>query len=179
MQGVARAGFSTPSAFFVCLPNVSLANFAISNQVVRLQPKVESGAFATEPFAGILGSDVLRHFQVTFDLKHSRIFLKKDSAFQPDIYRYSTVGLQFARDDRGGFSVMSVWKNSPADEAGVLMGDEIKSVNGDSTESMSATQLSGRLRGKEGTPVTLTIERDGQTRSLTMRTRQMLCAEGE
>jgi len=179
VQGVARAGFSTPSAFFVCLPNLSIGNFPISNQVVRLQPKVESGAFATEPFAGILGSDVLRHFQVTFDLKHSRIFLKKDSAFQPDVYRYSTIGLQFARDDRRGFSVMSVWKNSPADEAGVLMGDEIKSVNGDSTDSMSATQLSGRLRGKEGTPVTLTIERDGQTRSLTMRTRQMLCAGGQ
>jgi len=70
---------------------------------------------------------------------------------------------------------MSVWKNSPADEAGVLIGDEIKSVDGDFTDSMSTTQLSARLRGKEGTPVTLTIERDGRTSALMMHTRRMLC----
>jgi len=175
VEGVTRAGVPTPPAFFACLPTLSLGGLTTSDQVVRIQAQVESGAFAKESFDGILGSDVLRKFEVTFDFKHSRIFLKADPAFQPDIYRYSTIGVQFARNDRGGYSVMSVWKNSPADEAGVLIGDEIKSVDGDFTDSMSTTQLSARLRGKEGTPVTLTIERDGRTSALMMHTRQMLC----
>ena len=43
----------------------------IKNQVIRVQPQVASGAFAMEPFEGILGSDVLRQFEVTFDLKQT------------------------------------------------------------------------------------------------------------
>jgi len=110
IDGVVRAGVPSPPAFLVCLPNVSIGSVAIADQAVRIQRPVESGAFSTEQFAGILGSEILREFKITFDLKHDRIFLERDSHFKPDPYRYTTIGIQFARNSRGEYSVMSVWK---------------------------------------------------------------------
>jgi len=136
---------------------------------------VETGAFSTEQFAGILGSEILREFEITFDLKHDRIFLKKDYHFRPDPFRYTTIGIQFARNGQGEYSVMSVWKNSPADEAGVMIGDKIKTINGEPAAPMSTEQVSGRLHGAEGTRVNLTTERDGKPSALALRTRQLLC----
>jgi hypothetical protein len=175
IDGVVRAGVPTQPAFLVCLPKMSVGSVTIADQVVRIQRAVESGAFSTEQFAGILGSDFLRQFEITFDLKHDRIFLQKDSQFSPDPFRYTTVGLQFARNSQGAYSVMSVWKNSPADEAGIVIGDQIRTINGEAAGPMSTEQLSGRLHGAEGTQVNLTIERDGKASALTMQTRQLLC----
>lgn len=176
IDGVVRAGVPAPPAFLVCLPSVSIAGLAIADQVVRIQRPVESGAFSTEQFSGILGSEVLRKFEVTFDLKHDRILLTKDSHYRPDPFRYTTIGIQFARNIRGEYAVMSVWKNSPADEAGIMIGDQIMTINGQAAAPMSTEQLSGRLHGTEGTRVQLTVERDGKSSALTLRTRQLLCA---
>jgi hypothetical protein len=175
VDGVVRSGVPTPPAFLVCIPKVSVGDITLPDQVVRVQRTVETGAFSEEHFGGILGSDVLREFEITFDLKHDRIFLQKDARFTPDAYRYTTIGVQFARNDQGDYSIMSVWKNSPADEAGLTIGDQIKMINGEAAVSMSPEQLSGRLHGEEGTRVNLRIEREGKSSALTLRTRRMLC----
>jgi C-terminal processing protease CtpA/Prc len=88
---------------------------------------------------------MLREFEITFDLKHDRIFLERDSHFRPDPLRYTTIGIQFARNNQDEYSVMSVWKNSPADEAGIMIGDQIKTINGEAAGPMTAEQGSGRL----------------------------------
>jgi hypothetical protein len=172
VDGVVRAGVPTPPAFLVCLPNLSVGNVTIVDPVVRIQRPVESGAFSTEQFAGILGSEVLREFEITFDLKHNRVVLKKDPDFRPDPLRYTTVGIQFARNNQGQYCVMSVWKKSPADEAGVSIGDQINTINGQAAASMSTEEVSRRLHREEGTRVNLTIERNGKSSALTLRTRR-------
>src|SRR5260370_32270492 len=96
VDGVVRAGVPTPPAFLVCLPNLSVGNVTIVDPVVRIQRPVESGAFSTEQFAGILGSEVLREFEITVDLKHNRMFLTEDPYFSSDPLHYTTVEIQFA-----------------------------------------------------------------------------------
>jgi membrane-associated protease RseP (regulator of RpoE activity) len=140
-----------------------------------LQRPVDSGAFSAEGFGGTLGSEFLRQFEVTFDLKHDKIFLKKDPRLKADRYRYVTIGVQFARNDQGTYSVMSVWKNSPADQAGIRLGDRMRAVNGESTSSMTAEQVSAELHGEEGTHVNLIIERDTGISAVTLPLRQLLC----
>jgi hypothetical protein len=168
IDGVVRAGFPTPPAF-------QLGNITLAAQSVRIQRAVGSGAFSDNDFGGILGSELLRQFDVTFDLKHDRIFLKRDPRFRPDPYRYVTVGVQFAPNSRGTYSVMSVWKSSPADEARMSVGDQINAINGESTGSLSTEQVSAKLHGEEGTPVNLIIERNGVSSAVTLHTREMLC----
>jgi len=175
IDGVVRAGAPTPPAFLACIPSLSVAGTTITDQAVRIQRTVDTGAFSSENFGGILGSDLLREFEVALDLKHERMVLNRDAQFKPDIYRYTTIGIQFARNGQGTYSVMSVWQNSPADKAGVTIGDQIKMIDGKTVASLNPEELSGRLHAEAGTPINLAIERDGKNIAVPLRTRQMLC----
>ena len=73
-----------------------------------MQNPVSTGAFSEAGFEGILGSDVLRQFEVTFDLGHALLYLKPDTGFRPDPYKYVTIEIQFAKDTSGAFTVVSV-----------------------------------------------------------------------
>jgi carboxyl-terminal processing protease len=55
--------------------------------------------------------------------------------------------------DPAGARVAVVFKNSPADRAGVQAGDTIVEVDGKSTAGMDTNDIVSRIRGKEGTTV--------------------------
>jgi len=147
----------------------------MKNQTVRVQRPVNTGAFAQAGFSGILGSDLLRQFEVTFDLGHSLLFLKRDPAFHSDPYKYITIGIQFAKDASGDFTVMAVWKDSPAAQQGILPGDRILSINGETVAGMTLEQFSAKLHGKEGTPLRLKIDRESRSLEFSVKTRKLLC----
>lgn len=58
--------------------------------------------------------------------------------------------------------VIAPIKNSPAEAAGVLAGDVIVEIDGIATLGMTDVEVSQHLRGEEGDPVTLTVDRIGE-----------------
>ncbi len=51
--------------------------------------------------------------------------------------------------------------DTPASKAGLQAGDKIIKINGESTKNMSLDEAVSKLRGEVGTPVTITIIREG------------------
>ena len=176
IEGILRAGNPTSPAILVCLPTVQLGNTTLKDQAVRAQSKSDAGAFSSEDFSGILGSDILRQFEITFDFKHDRVLLQRDENYQPDPYRYVTIGIQIAKDAQSGIQVMSVWKDSPAAQAGIRPGDYLEAVNGQPIKSLTPAQVSSKFHAKEGTAVRLTIERSSEPLTVTVQTRRLLCS---
>lgn len=72
---------------------------------------------------------------------------------------FSGVGLQVTQRDED-LVVVAPMEDTPAFEAGVLSGDRIRRIDGKSTEGLNVPDVVKLLRGKPGTPVTITIERD-------------------
>jgi hypothetical protein len=138
VEGIARAGNPTSQAILVCLPSLQLGNDVLSDQAVRTQQQSDAGAFSSEEFGGILGSDILQQFEITYDLKNNRIFLRPDTLYKRDPYRYVTVGIQIANNGQGGFEIMSVWKDSPAARAGLQQRDVLKAVDGEPVKTFTA-----------------------------------------
>lgn len=69
----------------------------------------------------------------------------------------------------GDIVIVAPFRDSPAEKAGVRPGDVIRAVDGESTEGWSVTDAVRRIRGDQGTPVTLTIERSaGNTEDVTI-----------
>ena len=68
------------------------------------------------------------------------------------------------RGDASGVYVNSVTPNGPADQAGLLTGDQIVAVDGSPIAGI--TDAIQRIRGAAGTPVTLTILRNGRAFSV-------------
>ncbi|MBV8066401.1 MAG: S41 family peptidase [Candidatus Eremiobacteraeota bacterium] len=75
---------------------------------------------------------------------------------------FGGTGIVIQIDDKTKYiSVENVVPNGPADKAGIEQDDLITTIDGASTKGMSLAAASGKLRGKEGTKVTLTVTRDG------------------
>ena len=72
------------------------------------------------------------------------------------------IGVQVSPDDgKGGIVVASVYPDTPALAAGLRRGDRVISVDGKATTGQTHDQIISSIRGPEGTPVTLTIQRAG------------------
>jgi len=62
----------------------------------------------------------------------------------------------------GQFTMISLGKGGPAEQAGIKVGDKIISIDGESTEGMASDSVISRLRGEPGTKVKLSVKRDGE-----------------
>lgn len=83
--------------------------------------------------------------------------------------RFSGVGLSVIEVPKG-LRVAQVFPRSPAEEAGIEVGDMIVSVEGKSIAGKSSDESTKLIKGPEGTEVTLGVRDDqsGKTRKLTV-----------
>jgi carboxyl-terminal processing protease len=80
------------------------------------------------------------------------------------------VGVGIVIEERSGHVIiMEVLDNSPASESGLRGGDIIIAVDGATTSGLALEQVSQMIRGTEGTPVTLQIQRAGQAQPLSVQ----------
>ncbi len=71
------------------------------------------------------------------------------------------IGVQFTSTD-GLNLITRVFHDSPADQAGVLPGDIIYRVNGELVDGMDSDAIAERVKGEEGTVVTVEFMRDNE-----------------
>jgi tetratricopeptide (TPR) repeat protein len=66
------------------------------------------------------------------------------------------------------FEILRVFRNSPADKAGLKEGDMVDAINGEALLNLSVADAANRLKGKAGTPVKIAVYRDGSKREFTV-----------
>jgi carboxyl-terminal processing protease len=83
--------------------------------------------------------------------------------------RFSGIGLSVIGVKKG-LRVAQVFPRSPADEAGIEPGDTVVSVEGESLAGQSATEATKKIKGPEGTEVTIEVRdgKSGRLRELTL-----------
>ena len=82
---------------------------------------------------------------------------------------YVGVGITIAAaEDGSGLTVMEVTAGGPAEEAGVQVGDVMVSVDSTSIADMTTAEVRDLVRGEEGTSLTLTVQRGGETFDVTV-----------
>ena len=81
------------------------------------------------------------------------------------------VTIQLMEESDPGFSIVSITHESPAEDAGLQIGDMIVGVEGKDALELGMTGTQQHVRGEEGTDVTITIERDGQRFDVTITRR--------
>jgi carboxyl-terminal processing protease len=73
---------------------------------------------------------------------------------------FGGIGAEIGYRDNA-ITVIAPLKGSPAEKAGLLAGDKIAEVEGESTENMNVDQVVSKIRGQEGTKVKLVVVRNG------------------
>jgi carboxyl-terminal processing protease len=72
------------------------------------------------------------------------------------------VGLQIAIDQTNTLTVIAPIAGSPADKAGIQPLDRILKIDGIPTSELSLDEAATKMRGTVGTPITLTLGREGR-----------------
>lgn len=80
---------------------------------------------------------------------------------------FAGVGMEIDVKD-GVLTVIAPLKGTPAEAAGILAGDQIIGIDGESTDGISTDHAVGKIRGPAGTTVTLIILRDGKKLTVTV-----------
>ena len=78
---------------------------------------------------------------------------------------FGGLGIEITAED-GLIRIITPLDDSPAHEAGLLPGDLVTRVDGESVRDLTATEAAKRIRGQPGTPVTLTIVREDEDEPL-------------
>ena len=81
--------------------------------------------------------------------------------------RFSGIGV-WLKQKGNDLEIVSVLPDTPAQGAGLQRGDVITTIDGEPVVEMSSDEAVARIKGREGTEVALSIERDGEPIALTL-----------
>lgn len=103
---------------------------------------------------------------------HTIYIPPEDYALGIDIFSgsFEGIGAQVDLDPvTGEIVIVAPFRDSPAEKAGILPGDAILAVDGESTAGWTVADAVQRIRGPQGTPVTLTVRHtNGEVEDITI-----------
>ena len=79
---------------------------------------------------------------------------------------YSGVGIQIAQDKDNNVIITAVFKDSPAEKAGIKPGDKLLSVNDKSSSEKDVSELAAEIRNSTNKIIKIKIERDGEEKDI-------------
>ena len=116
---------------------------------------------------------IVDHIKKRYHDRFSHYFTRSDYDRFKQGAHLSGVGIADTEVSRG-LRVATVYKHTPAREAGIQPGEIITGVNGQSIAGKDADASTNQIRGAAGTQVTLTIlGRNGKSRDVTVTRREV------
>jgi hypothetical protein len=144
---------------------VELGPFVLENVVVNFS-QARSGTLADGGYGGIVGSELLRRFTVTFDYPSERILLEPNGAYA-EPFEFDLSGLFLIAGEDGGIEVSAVVADSPAALAGIQAGDRI-------VTERPIEQLRRAFHRQLGSEHTLELERGRERFAATFRLNRLI-----
>lgn len=99
-----------------------------------------------DPYSNYIGPDELERFRASVENE------------------FGGIGVQVSTEE-GSLKVISPLVGTPAYRAGIMAGDVITEIEGESTEGISIDKATEKLKGPKGTKVTITVLHPGATDS--------------
>jgi C-terminal peptidase prc len=98
----------------------------------------------------------------------AKLIPAKELKVQQQLQANQYVGIGIALSGKDGVFTMNLFPNGPADRAGAKTGDRIEAIDGTTTKGLNITGVVDRLRGPEGSEVTLLLKRGDEEQTLTI-----------
>lgn len=144
----------------------TIDNLTIRDPLVRLPLQTSGGTTASDT-AGVIGSDILRQFNITFDYASQTITFEKNNHYGARS-NFDRVGLWLGQDS-AGFTVIDVISGSPADIAGIKVGDKILAVDGKPAATLELVEVREEFRNDPaGKKMQLKVQSGPQSERLSL-----------
>ncbi|MEC3994478.1 S41 family peptidase [Actinacidiphila sp. DG2A-62] len=137
------------------------------------RPPLDTGRIAAEIQSGQVGAQTVQKLVSRSGDRWSSFYTAQEYAGLQQALngRYVGVGLWVRRIDGGRIEIARVQGGSPADRAGLRVGDVLASIGGARCTGLAVTEVVADLRGDNvpGSLVTLGVQRAGRSWSVTVR----------
>ena len=149
-------------------PSVTIAGHEIPEVICAF---VSKGSSADEYSEAMVGLGILSKFNLVFDYSRRRLYMKPNGRFG-DPYESDMSGLT-TRPRRGYREIAAIVPGSPADEAGLKVGERIVRIDGRPAAEYDIFELKPLLK-RPGAEVTVTVERDGVETDVSLALRRLI-----
>lgn len=124
---------------------------------------------------GTLGAGILKRFTVIIDYSNNKLYFRKNKYYKDD-FEYNMSGLELIAVGEGlnTFVIDDVRADSPADEAGIMVGDTLMKINGMNAANLDLNDLHNIFRSKEGKKMRIKIKREGTVLRKTFRLKRLI-----
>lgn len=97
------------------------------------------GALSKRPYLGLLGNDILCHYDLIIDAQNKQIYAKRNNSEDLSYQHSSRMHMSYVnRTDTGdGWIVRCLYEDGKAQAAGIEIGDVIIAINGRAVKEMS------------------------------------------
>lgn len=153
------------------MQSMTLGNFQMKDAPVLLGTNQEVEAGENFGDDGLIGYDFLKNFFVTFDYKNKKFYLKKQRELIPFVDKS---GLFLSVTSDKIFKVEDVIKDSPADKAGIKVGDQITTVNDKASGEYQLQEVNTLLKGEPGDRISMKITRDQSVKTIRFKLKDLI-----
>jgi hypothetical protein len=151
------------------LAGIEIGGHRIDNIIAGYVPPEQSDHAIYEAMVGL---GLLSRFNLVFDYHRRRLFVEPNNTFHIP-FEYNMSGMVLARAEGGHLTVRRIHADSPAEEAGLAVGERIVKIDGRSAGSYDFFELRA-LFVREGEELPLTIERNGEEKSVILRLKRVI-----
>jgi hypothetical protein len=155
---------------FARVEQLCIANFCVKNPIVAFPDSASIGQIIrTTDRDGTIGSQLLSRFNLIIDSSRRKFYFKPNSTFNKP-FVYNIAGLEVAHTSGviPHVEVVNVWKDSPAERAGLRQGDIITEINYTKTLGLAISDVRHLFEVASKIPLKLTYERNGSYKQIAL-----------
>ncbi len=145
-----------------------IASFCVRNPIVAFpDSSAIHGATTSSNRDGTIGSQLLSRFNLIIDRPGRKFYFKPNENFDKP-FVYNIAGIEIVQSD--AFlqqpEIISIWPESPAERAGLKVGDIISEIDHQKTYQMTVSETRHYFEKPSTKPLTITYERDGDYKTV-------------
>lgn len=146
------------------LTSLKIGSFTLKN-VLASYPQYDDVAakILLKDRNGNLGADVLSRFNIVFDYEDQSMYFKKGGQFnRPFEHDMSGIEVYTQENNTKHYYISRIEPDSPAEKAGILVDDEIVSINFVPASSYKLNEINNLFKSADGKNIILTIFRNNE-----------------
>ncbi len=129
--------------------SINISIFKINKIITDCSNDSTGGLTNNQYFDGVIGYGLLKKFHLIIDYKNNILYLNPNSRFKTN-FQHPQIGFSYIdkRHEGKGLLINSIIKNSPAEKAGIRLGDKIIEINNIKTENTN-NELENLFKNKK------------------------------
>ena len=144
------------------IPQICLDKYCFHQPVVVFPDSATiAGIISKSDRDGTIGNELLSRFNIIIDIKNKALYLKPNHSFN-NRFRYNVAGIEIIQSNPvlPVYEITNIWKDSPAEKAGLQPGDILIEIKGINTFTLKLSEVRGYFQRISEQPMQIVVDRN-------------------